>query len=188
MRATHIVVCCYGYLHNRTLAELAGYQGYLEGVANLLFEKAAELEDPCVDRVDAIFCGGETLKGFGSESEEIVKHLVSKYYFNKMDGLRIFCEKESLNTEQNIARALELIGHVDSFDQVIIVCDAVRQIRVQISAKIIARYLGLNQNPRVVGIPRQDIHPQSRFWYQLLTAFRFFFNSGLVLRRAGLIK
>jgi len=184
MRKVVLVVCLYGVMDaSRSGIELRGYSDYLWSVAELIRKLYFR------DKLAAvILCGGRTTDYCLTEAESVEPFL--RYRLAELaNSINILLERESRNTVQNIYNALKLALDFRFRAEILVVCDRVRALR----AKVIARYLCCHANQLfgygiayklagVIGFPRQDTHPHSRWSYQLLAALRYFLFPSLIER------
>lgn len=208
---TYVLVCCYGYASadSRDPREAKGYHDYLAGVARYLNDLAE------ADNVTAIFCGGYTLYDIVSEAADAVahiRHLLDGSIIVVLEEQSKNTEQNIANGVSLAAADFPNPGEewdeedMDEDDEdwendggpywddeeeyweprVVVICDKVRRLRVWVSSRILFTKCLVFQQPEVVGIERFDIHPQSRWWVQILMAIKFVLRPRLVLKRAGL--
>lgn len=141
--------------------EIEGLREYFDGVAVA-----------CLDHYvgHITLAGGVTNPGTPrSEAESSEPYFSSRLYHHNPRWERtcqLHLEGRSLNTAQNITLSLAGLKRSDVVpQQVIICCDAVRVPKVWALARRLCRF-----PYEVVGVPRRDIHPNSRWWKQAVQA------------------
>ncbi len=160
MRAI-LVVLLYGYLDERRREkEIRGYQDYLNSAARWavrLFGSGKLLQ--------VILAGGLTDPSQGKSEAESICHQFRLNLGVFRDSLPIDLEKASKNSTQNIANAISQAQADGLNGQFIFICDRVRWFRIWVLARRICKREGVRLGG-VIGIPRRDTHPHSRWLRQ----------------------
>lgn len=86
----------------------------------------------------------------------------------------ILLEARSKNTQQNILYSLQLVENGPQWEntKIIFACDRVRWFRVWALARRICKEKNASFGG-VIGIPRPDTHPHSRWWRQFVLGLRY---------------
>ncbi|MBI4023151.1 hypothetical protein HY375_03230 [Candidatus Berkelbacteria bacterium] len=178
------IVCCYGVFadQHRTITEMRGYRAYLLGVAQEIIRRRIRY---------VVLCGGSTNPAF-PVSEALSCRGPLEAFLDLLDPtharyVAIELEGSSRNTTQNLARGLKLALASSPFDPktVVVFTDRARWPKGWVLAHLLYQRNvgGLFDHAfrfRVVGVPREDIHPNSRLSVQLLQATSYLFLPALV--------
>nr|AQS30057.1 hypothetical protein [uncultured bacterium] len=206
MKKCAVVVCLYGIFDDtlRSPIEMKGYWQYLQGVVEFISRLAGvgpgrKLGGAIVSPI--VLCGGRTNPATSlSEAESVLPILtqaISTRYqdFRNVSGMigvwpssslthDVLLENKSSNTAQNIHNALEQLLNFLGEDRcregrILFVCDAVRRFPVWVLARHLCDEKGLRFGG-VVGLPRRDIHSNSKTWKQVLRGCRYLLRSDLI--------
>lgn len=175
---TVLAVCCYGHVDaGRNPGEFAGYQKYLDGVCNLIHETHSQ------DRLrKVILCGGHTNPALPESEAESAQRYLEAQLGRLGHKITFRLEKESRNSVQNIAGALEILG--DFGGKLVIVCDRARAFRIRVIAWRLCRKTTLRQW-HVVAISRPDTSWKSNRLIQGIKAVGYLICPWLINRELG---
>jgi hypothetical protein len=160
----HILVCLYGIydISFRSDAEIVGIQNYTQG-----FLSKIENSPEVLTQVQTLtLSGGYTVVGKSSESE--TNAFLYQDFLTKNPGIKLIYESLSQDSLENIAFGYLAIRKYNP-KNLIIVCDSVRSLKVEILTRFLLdkELSSKNINLTFWGIDRPDIHPNSNPDYQL---------------------
>ncbi|MEM1312749.1 MAG: ElyC/SanA/YdcF family protein [Patescibacteria group bacterium] len=157
-----VVVMGYGIIKKeyRTDEEWSGLQIYYKKLGDLIKELLREekkdfnFSNKDEILVKIIFTGGYSKTNPKiSEAETAKQYYLSQVSRGFTSNVFTLTNPRGESTLENIVNTY--VDHIDTWDNIIIVCDQVRRFRTMMTVKI----LGIRA--KVVGLPRPDPHPKS---------------------------